>query len=158
MKSLDIRVSFGAIDRLTRPTENARRQVGALTESLQKTQNNIQALDRQSKVFDRAAGNLSKYREQIARAEQRLAGLRKAEQDGNTLSEKQREMMTALSARLERLNELRTRERENFRRRQGKCADTAFCFPVAAGPSKVPFAAHSSTTSSSSANGRCWLA
>ncbi|EPE1613744.1 phage tail tape measure protein, partial [Escherichia coli] len=115
MKSLDIRVSFGAIDRLTRPTENARRQVGALTESLQKTQNNIQALDRQSKVFDRAAGNLSKYREQIARAEQRLAGLRKAEQDGNTLSEKQREMMTALSARLERLNELRTREREKLR-------------------------------------------
>ncbi|EPB0050961.1 phage tail tape measure protein [Escherichia coli] len=120
MKSLDIRVSFGAIDRLTRPTENARRQVGALTESLQKTQNNIQALDRQSKVFDRAAGNLSKYREQIARAEQRLAGLRKAEQDGNTLSEKQREMMTALSARLERLNELRTREREKLRAAAGE--------------------------------------
>ncbi|HFV1027293.1 TPA: phage tail tape measure protein, partial [Escherichia coli] len=120
MKSLDIRVSFGAIDRLTRPTENARRQVGALTESLQKTQNNIQALDRQSKVFDRAAGNLSKYREQIARAEQRLAGLRKAEQDGNTLSEKQREMMTALSARLERLNELRTREREKLQAAAGE--------------------------------------
>lgn len=50
-------------------------------------------------MFERAAGNLSKYREQIARAEQRLAGLRKAEQDGNTLSEKQRETLAALSAR-----------------------------------------------------------
>lgn len=157
MKSLDIRVSFGAIDRLTRPTENARRQVGALTESLQKTQDNIQALDRQSKVFERAAGNLSKYREQIARAEQRLAGLRKAEQDGNTLSEKQRETLAALSARLERLNELRTREREKLQAAAGKCANTAFCFPAAAAPLKVPFAVHSSTTSSSSANGRHWL-
>ncbi|WP_181890782.1 phage tail tape measure protein [Escherichia marmotae] len=120
MKSLDIRVSFGAIDRLTRPTENARHQVGALTESLQKTQNNIQALDRQSKVFDRAAGNLSKYREQIARAEQRLAGLRKAEQSGNALSEKQRETLAALSARLERLNELRTREREKLQAAAGE--------------------------------------
>ena len=120
MKSLDIRVSFGAIDRLTRPTENARRQVGALTESLQKTQDNIQTLDRQSKVFERAAGNLSKYREQIARAEQRLAGLRKAEQNGNILSEKQRETLAALSARLERLNELRTREREKLQAAAGE--------------------------------------
>ncbi|HIC1786298.1 TPA: phage tail tape measure protein [Escherichia coli] len=120
MKSLDIRVSFGAIDKLTRPTENARRQVGALTESLQKTQNNIQALDRQSKVFERAAGNLSKYREQIARAEKKLAGLRKAEQDGRALSEKQRETLAALSARLERLNELRTREREKLQAASGE--------------------------------------
>ncbi|MFA9342528.1 phage tail tape measure protein, partial [Escherichia coli] len=52
--------------------------------------------------------------------EQRLAGLRKAEQDGNTLSEKQREMMTALSARLERLNELRTREREKLQAAAGE--------------------------------------
>lgn len=41
MKTLDIRVAFSAVDRLTRPAENARRLMGQFGDSIQRTQGAI---------------------------------------------------------------------------------------------------------------------
>ncbi|KEN86951.1 putative phage tail tape measure domain protein, partial [Escherichia coli 1-392-07_S4_C1] len=38
MKTLDIRVAFSAVDRLTQPAENARRLMGQFGDSIQRTQ------------------------------------------------------------------------------------------------------------------------
>ncbi|STD96051.1 tail fiber component of prophage CP-933T [Escherichia coli] len=47
MKTLDIRVAFSAVDRLTRPAENARRLMGQFGDSIQRTQGAIKNLERQ---------------------------------------------------------------------------------------------------------------
>lgn len=48
MKTLDIRVAFSAVDRLTRPAENARRLMGQFGDSIQRTQGAIKNLERQA--------------------------------------------------------------------------------------------------------------
>ncbi|EIX2883613.1 hypothetical protein MKH68_004694, partial [Salmonella enterica] len=53
MKNLDIRVSFSAIDKLTRPVETARQSVGGLADSLKKTRTDIKTLGTQSRAFSR---------------------------------------------------------------------------------------------------------
>ncbi len=47
MKTLDIRVAFSAVDRLTRPAENARRLMGQFGDSIQQTQGAIKNIERQ---------------------------------------------------------------------------------------------------------------
>lgn len=51
MKTLDIRVAFSAVDRLTRPAENARRLMGQFGDSIQRTQGAIKNLERQARSF-----------------------------------------------------------------------------------------------------------
>lgn len=60
MKTLDIRVAFSAVDRLTRPAENARRLMGQFGDSIQRTQGAIKNLERQARSFERARDAVSK--------------------------------------------------------------------------------------------------
>ncbi|ENS4525885.1 phage tail tape measure protein [Salmonella enterica] len=115
MKNLDIRVSFSAIDKLTRPVETARRSVGGLTASLKKTQADIKALGTQSKAFSRLRESFTQTTEKIQKTQRALNGLKQVRQEGGTLTDKQREHLAQLAAKLERLNEVRTREKEKLR-------------------------------------------
>ncbi|EAP0170052.1 phage tail tape measure protein [Salmonella enterica] len=115
MKNLDIRVSFSAIDKLTRPVETARQSVGGLADSLKKTQTDIKTLGTQSKAFSRLRENFTKTTEKIQKTQRELNGLRQSQQAGNAMTDKQREHIAQLAAKLDRLNEVRAREKEKLR-------------------------------------------
>ncbi|ENE6352798.1 phage tail tape measure protein, partial [Salmonella enterica] len=115
MKNLDIRVSFSAIDKLTRPVETARQSVGGLADALKKTQTDIKTLGTQSRAFSRLRENFTKTTEKIQKTQRELNGLRQSQQAGNATTDKQREHIAQLAAKLDRLNEVRTREKEKLR-------------------------------------------
>ncbi len=120
MKTLDIRVAFSAVDRLTRPAENARRLMGQLGDSIQRTQGAIKNLERQARSFERARDAVSKADAGIVKARRQLNALHQLQRTGTVLSEKQQKLMQQLSTRLERLNESRTREIQKMRELGGE--------------------------------------
>lgn len=120
MKTLDIRVAFSAVDRLTRPAENARRLMGQLGDSIQRTQGAIKNLERQARSFERARDAVSKADAGILKARHQLNALNQLQRTGTVLSEKQQKLMQQLSTRLERLNESRTREIQKMRELGGE--------------------------------------
>lgn len=73
----------------------------------------------QSKAFARLRENFTKTTEKIQTAQRELNGLRQAQQAGNAMTDKQREHMAMLTAKLNRLNEVRTREKEKAARGDG---------------------------------------
>ncbi|RNM02360.1 phage tail tape measure protein [Dickeya undicola] len=115
MKSLDIRVAFSAIDRLTRPVNAARQSAGGLSESLKRTQAAIKDLDNQSRTFNRLRDSVQKTSRKIDEASRSLDGLKTAQQNNTVLTDKQREHMAALAAKLERLNVTRDQEMVKLR-------------------------------------------
>ncbi|PJI56632.1 phage tail tape measure protein [Escherichia coli] len=115
MKTLDIRVAFSAVDRLTRPAENARRLMGQFGDSIQRTQGAIKNLERQARSFERARDAVSKADAGIVKARRQLNALNQLQRTGAVLSEKQQKLMQQLSTRLERLNESRAREIQKMR-------------------------------------------
>lgn len=115
MKSLSIRVAFSAVDKLTRPVNAARQSAGGLSESIRKTQSRIKDLETQSRTFNRLRDSVRKTSRKIDDASRSLEGLKKAQREGAQLTEKQREHMAALAARLERLNTVRTQEMVKLR-------------------------------------------
>ncbi|HDP6554638.1 TPA: phage tail tape measure protein [Escherichia coli] len=120
MKTLDIRVAFSAVDRLTRPTENARRMMGQLGDSIQRTQGAIKNLERHARSFDRAREAANKAGNGIARAQRQLSALQQIQRAGTVLSDKQKKLMNDLSLKLERLNEVRAREVQRMRELGGE--------------------------------------
>ncbi|EMV3829805.1 phage tail tape measure protein, partial [Escherichia coli] len=120
MKTLDIRVAFSAVDRLTRPAENARRLMGQFGDSIQRTQGAIKNLERQARSFERARDAVSKADAGILKARRQLNALNQLQRTGTVLSEKQQKLMQQLSTRLERLNESRTREIQKMRELGGE--------------------------------------
>ncbi|MED0283215.1 phage tail tape measure protein [Escherichia coli] len=120
MKTLDIRVAFSAVDRLTRPAENARRLMGQFGDSIQRTQGAIKNLERQARSFERARDAVSKADAGIVKARLQLNALNQLQRTGTVLSEKQQKLMQQLSTRLERLNESRTREIQKMRELGGE--------------------------------------
>lgn len=110
MKDLSIRVAFSAIDKLTRPVNAARNSVGGLSESLKKTQSSIKDLDTQSQAFTRLNERVKKTSQQLATTRRAFDGLNKAQKDGATLTDAQRERMTALAAKIDRLSASRSKE------------------------------------------------
>ncbi|MBA5632369.1 phage tail tape measure protein [Escherichia coli] len=120
MKTLDIRVAFSAVDRLTRPAENARRLMGQFGDSIQRTQGAIKNLERPARSFERARDAVSKADAGIVKARRQLNALNQLQRTGTVLSEKQQKLMQQLSTRLERLNESRTREIQKMRELGGE--------------------------------------
>lgn len=120
MKTLDIRVAFSAVDRLTRPAENARRLMGQFGDAIQRTQGAIKNLERQARSFERARDAVSKADAGIVKARRQLNALNQLQRTGAVLSEKQQKLMQQLSTRLERLNESRTREIQKMRELGGE--------------------------------------
>ncbi|OKW43550.1 phage tail tape measure protein [Escherichia coli] len=120
MKTLDIRVAFSAVDRLTRSAENARRLMGQFGDSIQRTQGAIKNLERQARSFERARDAVSKADAGIVKARRQLNALNQLQRTGTVLSEKQQKLMQQLSTRLERLNESRTREIQKMRELGGE--------------------------------------
>lgn len=120
MKTLDIRVAFSAVDRLTRPAENARRLMGQFGDSIQRTQGAIKNLERQVRSFERARDAVRKADAGIVKARRQLNALNQLQRTGTVLSEKQQKLMQQLSTRLERLNESRTREIQKMRELGGE--------------------------------------
>ncbi|HAP0165518.1 phage tail tape measure protein [Escherichia coli] len=120
MKTLDIRVAFSAVDRLTRPAENARRLMGQFGDSIHRTQGAIKNLERQARSFERARDAVSKADAGIVKARRQLNALNQLQRTGTVLSEKQQKLMQQLSTRLERLNESRTREIQKMRELGGE--------------------------------------
>lgn len=120
MKTLDIRVAFSAVDRLTRPAENARRLMGQFGDSIQRTQGAIKNLERQARSFERARDAVRKADAGIVKARRQLNALNQLQRTGTVLSEKQQKLMQQLSTRLERLNESRTREIQKMRELGGE--------------------------------------
>lgn len=120
MKTLDIRVAFSAVDRLTRPAENARRLMGQFGDSIQRTQGAIKNLERQARSFELARDAVSKADAGIVKARRQLNALNQLQRTGTVLSEKQQKLMQQLSTRLERLNESRTREIQKMRELGGE--------------------------------------
>ncbi|ELK3448787.1 phage tail tape measure protein [Escherichia coli] len=120
MKTLDIRVAFSAVDRLTRPAENAHRLMGQFGDSIQRTQGAIKNLERHARSFERARDAVSKADAGIVKARRQLNALNQLQRTGTVLSEKQQKLMQQLSTRLERLNESRTREIQKMRELGGE--------------------------------------
>ncbi|HDD8637921.1 TPA: phage tail tape measure protein, partial [Escherichia coli] len=114
------RVAFSAVDRLTRPAENARRLMGQFGDSIQRTQGAIKNLERQARSFERARDAVSKADAGIVKARRQLNALNQLQRTGTVLSEKQQKLMQQLSTRLERLNESRTREIQKMRELGGE--------------------------------------
>lgn len=115
MKSLNIRVAFSAIDKLTRPVNAARQSAGGLSESLKKTQSSIKDLDSQSRTFNRLRDSVQKTSRKIDDASRTLEGLNQAQREGTQLTDKQKAHMAALAAKLERLNSARAQEMVKLR-------------------------------------------
>ncbi|MBJ9164828.1 phage tail tape measure protein [Citrobacter farmeri] len=115
MKSLNIRVAFSAIDKLTRPVNAARQSAGGLSESLKKTQSSIKDLDSQSRTFNRLRDSVQKTSRKIDDASRTLEGLNQAQREGIQLTDKQKAHMAALAAKLERLNSARAQEMVKLR-------------------------------------------
>ncbi|EOM5642285.1 phage tail tape measure protein [Escherichia coli] len=115
-----MRVAFSAVDRLTRPAENARRLMGQFGDSIQRTQGAIKNLERQARSFERARDAVSKADAGIVKARRQLNALNQLQRTGTVLSEKQQKLMQQLSTRLERLNESRTREIQKMRELGGE--------------------------------------
>ncbi|EPU5117620.1 phage tail tape measure protein, partial [Escherichia coli] len=113
-------VAFSAVDRLTRPAENARRLMGQFGDSIQRTQGAIKNLERQARSFERARDAVSKADAGIVKARRQLNALNQLQRTGTVLSEKQQKLMQQLSTRLERLNESRTREIQKMRELGGE--------------------------------------
>ncbi|WP_187640535.1 phage tail tape measure protein, partial [Escherichia coli] len=111
---------FSAVDRLTRPAENARRLMGQFGDSIQRTQGAIKNLERQARSFERARDAVSKADAGILKARRQLNALNQLQHTGTVLSEKQQKLMQQLSTRLERLNESRTREIQKMRELGGE--------------------------------------
>ncbi|HAJ2018766.1 TPA: phage tail tape measure protein, partial [Escherichia coli] len=111
---------FSAVDRLTRPAENARRLMGQFGDSIQRTQGAIKNLERQARSFERARDAVSKADAGIVKARRQLNALNQLQRTGTVLSEKQQKLMQQLSTRLERLNESRTREIQKMRELGGE--------------------------------------
>lgn len=78
VKSLNIRVAFSAIDKLTRPVNAARQSAGGLSESLKKTQSVIKGLESQSRTFNRLRDSVRKTSRNIDDARRTLDGLSQA--------------------------------------------------------------------------------
>ncbi|EJA0026498.1 phage tail tape measure protein, partial [Escherichia coli] len=112
--------AFSAVDRLTRPAENARRLMGQFGDSIQRTQGAIKNLERQARSFERARDAVSKADAGIVKARRQLNALNQLQRTGTVLSEKQQKLMQQLSTRLERLNESRTREIQKMRELGGE--------------------------------------
>ncbi len=74
MKSLNIRVAFSAIDKLTCLVNAARQSAGGLSES-SKTQSSIKDLDSQSCTFNRLRDSVQKTSRKIDDASRTLEGL-----------------------------------------------------------------------------------
>lgn len=115
MKSLNIRVAFSAIDKLTRPVNAARQSTGGLSESIKRTLSSIKDLDGQSRTFNRLRDSVQKTSRKIDDASRALEGLNRAQREGAQLTEKQKAHMAALAAKLERLNSARTQEMVKLR-------------------------------------------
>lgn len=115
MKSLNIRVAFSAIDKLTRPVNAARQSAGGLSESLKKTQSSIKDLDSQSRTFNRLRDSVQKTSRKIDDTSRALDGLNQSQREGTQLTDKQRQHMAALAAKLERLKTVRTQEMVKLR-------------------------------------------
>lgn len=146
MKDLNIRVAFSGIDKLTRPVNAARNSVGGLSESLKKTQSSIKDLDTQSQAFTRLNERVKKTSQQLATTQRAFDGLNKAQKDGATLTDAQRERMTALAAKIDRLSASRSKRRQNFSRQHRHYARMAFHLRVGIALSRAQLGALSSIT------------
>ncbi|HID8917744.1 TPA: phage tail tape measure protein [Klebsiella michiganensis] len=112
---LSIRVAFSAIDKLTRPVSAASKAIGGLSDSLKQTQGSIKEVERQSAAFNRLRDSVKKTSRTIDDTTRTLEGLRQAQRSGATLTDKQRQQMTDLAAKLDRLKVRRDKETESLR-------------------------------------------
>lgn len=110
MKNLDIRVTFSAVDRFTRPVNAARQSAGGLSDSLRKTQSTLKGLDKSTAAFQRMTAAVSKTDRSISRARTRFEGLSETQRKNGTLTERQQTLMTRLGERLDRLSAKRVTE------------------------------------------------
>ena len=100
---LSIRVAFSAIDKLTRPVSAASKAIGGLSDSLKQTQGSIKEVEGQSAAFNRLRDSVKKTSRTIDDTTRTLEGLKQAQRSGATLTDKQRQQMTDLAAKLDRL-------------------------------------------------------
>ncbi|UON96221.1 phage tail tape measure protein [Klebsiella michiganensis] len=112
---LSIRVAFSAIDKLTRPVSAASKAIGGLSDSLKQTQGSIKEVERQSAAFNRLRDSVKKTSRTIDTTTRTLEGLKQAQRSGATLTDKQRQQMTDLAAKLDRLKVRRDKETESLR-------------------------------------------
>ncbi|QHW71110.1 phage tail tape measure protein [Raoultella ornithinolytica] len=112
---LSIRVAFSAIDKLTRPVSAASKAIGGLSNSLKQTQSSIKEVERQSAAFNRLRDSVKKTSRTIDDTTRTLEGLKQAQRSGATLTDKQRQQMTDLAAKLDRLKVRRDKETESLR-------------------------------------------
>ena len=84
--------------------------MGGLSESLKKTQSSIKDLETQSQAFNRLNERVKKTAQQLTTTQRAFDGLNKAQKTGTVLTDAQRERMTALAAKLDRLNASRSQE------------------------------------------------
>ncbi|MGE1644659.1 phage tail tape measure protein [Klebsiella pneumoniae] len=112
---LSIRVAFSAIDKLTRPVSAASKAIGGLSDSLKQTQGSIKEVERQSAAFNRLRDSVKKTSRTIDDTTRTLEGLKQAQRSGATLTDKQRQQMTDLAAKLDRLKVRRDKETESLR-------------------------------------------
>jgi hypothetical protein len=114
---LSIRVAFSAIDKLTRPVSAASKAIGGLS-TPSKTQSSIKEVERQSPPSTVCATALKTSRT-IDDTTRTLEGLKQAQRSGATLTDKQRQQMTDLAAKLDRLKVRRDKETESLRGARG---------------------------------------
>ena len=112
---LSIRVAFSAIDKLTRPVSATSKAIGGLSDSLKQTQSSIKEVERQSAAFNRLRDSVKKTSRTIDDTTRTLEGLKQAQRSGATLTDKQRQQMTDLAAKLDRLKVRRDKETESLR-------------------------------------------
>lgn len=112
---LSIRVAFSAIDKLTRPVSAASKAIGGLSDSLKQTQGSIKEVERQSAAFNRLRDSVKKTSRTIDDTTRTLEELKQAQRSGATLTDKQRQQMTDLAAKLDRLKVRRDKETESLR-------------------------------------------
>lgn len=112
---LSVRVAFSAIDKLTRPVSAASKAIGGLSDSLKQTQSSIKEVERQSAAFNRLRDSVKKTSRTIDDTTRTLEGLKQAQRSGATLTDKQRQQMTDLAAKLDRLKVRRDKETESLR-------------------------------------------
>ncbi len=115
MKSLNIRVAFSAIDKLTRPVNAARQSAGGLSESLKKHSPALKIWTVSPAHSTVCATVCKRPPAKLTTPAGRLEGLNQTQREGTQLTDKQKAHMAALAAKLERLNSARTQEMVKLR-------------------------------------------
>ncbi|HCB1193910.1 TPA: phage tail tape measure protein [Klebsiella pneumoniae] len=112
---LSIRVTFSAIDKLTRPVSAASKAIGGLSDSLKKTQSSIKDLEKSASSFDKLRSQANDTAQKLRSTQRAFDGLNQKQREGGQLTEAQTARLETLRNKLSRLTDTYNKQTTQLR-------------------------------------------